>query len=71
MKDEKLNLSLIEEDKTSLPRRGGNYVSDEEKARAELEKTKKKLRDYNSNRDHGSDSKDDDHPFFWGEGSCR
>lgn len=36
MKKENLIPTLIEEDKTSLPTRGGNYVSEESKTQAKL-----------------------------------
>ena len=49
MKNEKLIPSLIEEDKTSLPRRGGNYVSEETKEKAKFEQIQKKLRECNCN----------------------
>lgn len=49
MKNEKLIPSLIEEDKTSLPKRGGNYVSSEAEAKKELEQARKKLRECNCN----------------------
>ena len=73
MKNEKLIPSLIEEDKTSLPKRGGKYVSDEEKEKTELEQTRRhfmeKLRECNCNCNCNCDSCDD-HPLFAGEGSC-
>ncbi len=69
MKNEKLIPSLIEEDKTSLPKRGGKYVSDEDKAKAELEQTRKKMRECNCDCNCNCDDCDS-HPFFWGEGSC-
>lgn len=51
MKNEKLIPSLIEEDKTSLPKRGGNYVSEESKEKARFERAQKKLRECNCNCD--------------------
>lgn len=73
MKNEKLIPSLIEEDKTSLPKRGGKYVSDEEREKKEHERTERhlmqKLRECNCNCNCHCDSCDD-HPFFKGEGSC-
>lgn len=49
MKNEKLIPSLIEEDSSSLPKRGGNYVSDEDKVKAELAQTRKRLSECNCN----------------------
>ena len=54
MGNEKLIPSLIEEDKTSLPKRGGNYVSEESKGKAKFEQTQKKLRECNCNCDCNS-----------------
>ncbi len=68
MKNEKLIPSLIVEEKDSLPKRGGKYVSQKEKER--LESMKKNIAecncncncDCNCNCNHA-----EDHPFFDGE----
>lgn len=49
MKSKNLIPSLIEEDKTALPKRGGNYVRSEVKAKEELEQVRRKLRECNCN----------------------
>lgn len=76
MKNEKLIPSFITEDKSFLPQRGGRYVSDEEKEKAEHEQTTielRKLRECNCNCDcncYWNCNNCDDHPFHAGEGSC-
>ncbi len=64
MKKEKLIPSLIEEEnETSLPKRGGRYVSDAEKEEKKVERLKEELRDCNCYCDSC-----DSHPFHKGEG---
>ena len=43
MKNEKTRLILLREDKSSLPKRGGNYVSDESIQLKQQEELKKEL----------------------------
>lgn len=49
MKNEKLIPYLIEEDKTSLPKRGGKYVSYADEQKGELERVRRKLSECNCN----------------------
>ena len=69
MKNEKLIPSLIIEDKDSLPKRGGKYVSKEEKEKQKMEAMEKKIAECNCNCNCNCDDCDN-HPFFGGEGSC-
>lgn len=72
-------LTLLREDKASLPKRGGNYISDESKQQEELKKKlsemhtfEAKIRADEMERLRYITIKEDneDHPFHWGEGSC-
>ena len=76
MEKEKINYSLIEEPKTALPKRGGNYVSEESKKENQRKREQKRERllariDFLTDKlNERYDKEDDDHPFHWGEGSC-
>lgn len=77
MKNEKTRLILLREDKSSLPKRGGNYVSDESIQLKQQEELKKELsRMHTSEAEIRADERakwiteEEDHPFHWGEGSC-
>ncbi len=81
MKNEE-KLTLLREDKASLPKRGGNYISDESIHLKQQEELKKKLSEMHTfeakirademERLRYITTKEDDenHPFHWGEGSC-
>ena len=74
MEKEKINYSLIEEPKTALPKRGGNYISDKSK-QEKREKRNRKMEALYDEIDNLRDQlhqydKHDDGPFHWGEGSC-
>lgn len=77
MKNEKSRPTLLKEDKSSLPKRGGNYVSDESihlKQKEEFKKTLNRMRaseeEIRSDEREKWITKEEDHPFHWGEGSC-
>lgn len=74
MENKKSILSLIEKENSSLPKRGGNYVSKDSKSNAELEKYKEKLEELerksvSPRHDNEDEEESDNHPFFFGE-SC-
>ena len=79
MKNEKSRPTLLRESKSSLPRRGGNYVSDESirsKYYENLEENlwRQKIFEEEIRADERSkwihEEEEEDQPFHWGEGSC-
>lgn len=76
MENKKLDFSLIEEPVSSLPKRGGNYISEDsirqkqEEDQNEIDRLRRKIESLKE-RSYSKSERDDNHPFHWGEGSCR